>query len=95
MEDQTHIITQQQDFLLRSSIRKRPTFGRGRFANRPYNGLILHAFPFPLPKSYSISLGFVAEQTIDNTGIGEGRGIAEIVEFIGCDLAQDPTHDLS
>ncbi len=23
-----------------------------RFANRPYNGLILHAFPFPLRHSY-------------------------------------------
>ncbi len=30
---------------------KKPMFGRGRFANRPYNGLILHSFPFQLRNS--------------------------------------------
>ncbi len=36
-------------------------FGRGRFPNRPYNGLILHGFPLQLRNSYPIdhiSLGY-------------------------------------
>ncbi len=37
---------------LRSSIRNRSVCGLGRFANRPYDGLMFRGFSFQLRNSY-------------------------------------------
>ena len=45
---------------------------RGRFPNRPYNGLILHAFPFPLPHTTSAGCLLVHS---DQHPRGWGKGV--------------------
>ncbi len=47
-------------------------FGRGRFANRPYNGLIRHAFSFQLRNTKSACC--VPEQ-VDEHPRGWGKGV--------------------
>jgi len=37
----------------------------------------------------------LSDELVDHRRVGEGRGIAERVEFIRCDFSQNPTHDFA
>ncbi len=36
----------------------------------------------------------IVDQAVDDAGIGQGGGVAEIGEIVFCDFAQDTAHDL-
>src|SRR5690606_30093295 len=50
------------------------------------------AWLLPLRRS---AVGAIGDEVVDHAGIGEGGGIAEGVDLVGGDLAQDAAHDLA
>lgn len=41
------------------------------------------------------SLATVLKELVNNRGIGQGSKVAQLFLLLGCDLAQNPAHDLA